>query len=128
MAVLDFFRASRQADELCIVYCKSHANVCLGCDDAVLVRLVTKANREHIVWMDASGAENGIYGYVRAFHEFQEDVDDDVGDVKYRQEIRPDYDVFCYNGSVYYLYGAEGGNYVIRRLYVYNSQHVVETI
>lgn len=124
--VLDLFKASRQADEFCIVYCKCHANLHLGCNDAILVKLVTKAKRTHIVWMDASQAKFGIYAYVRAFHEFNEDADDDLSETEFREEIRPDQDVFCFNGSAYYLYGAESGNYVIRRLYAYNSQRVVE--
>ena len=126
--VLDLFQASRQADEFCIVYCKCHANLHLGCDDAILVRIITKANRMHIAWMDASQAKFGIYAYVRAFHEFAEDAEDDIGATKSIEEIHPDEDVFCFNGSAYYLYGAESGNNVIRRLYAYNSQRVVEMI
>lgn len=128
MAVLDLFNSSRQADELCVVYCKCHANIRLGCDDAILVRLETNSNRKHIVWMDASQARYGVFGYVRAFHEFNEDQDDDLGDAKYRQEIRPDQDVFGYNGSFYYLHATMNGNYTIRRLYAYGSQRVVEMI
>ena len=125
---MDLFQASCQADELCLVYCKCQANLYLGCDNAVLVRLVTKTNREHIVWMDASLSKQGVYSYARAFHEFQEDAEDDLGDIKFSQEIQPDEDVFCYNGSVYYLYAAISGNSAIRRIRAYCSQSVVEAI
>lgn len=128
MARMNLFNSSCQADEVCMVYCKAHANLHLNCKNAVLVRLRTTTDREHIVWMDGSLADSGIYSYARAFYEPQEWADDDLGDVKYRTPIQPDKDVFCYNGNTYFLYAAQNKNFQIRRLKAYCSQTVVEKV
>lgn len=125
---MDFFNSSCQADEICLVYCKAQANLYLNCDNAILVRLKTAADHEHIVWMDDGLASQGIFSYVRAFYEPQDWADDDLGDVKYRTIIRPDTDVICYNGNAYFLYAPQNKNMQIRRLKAYFSQAVVEEV
>ncbi|MBR1756192.1 MAG: hypothetical protein IJ738_01330 [Alphaproteobacteria bacterium] len=128
MAKMNLFNSSCQADEICLVYCKAQANMYLDCDNASLVRLKTVAGHEHLVWMDETLAAQGVYSYVRAFYEPQEWAEDDLSDVKYRIFMRPDKDVFCFNGNVYFLYAAQNKNYQIRRLKAYAMQYVVEEI
>ena len=128
MAKMKLFNSSCQADDMCIVYCKAHADMCLNSDNAVLVRLKTESGREHIVWMDANLAEQGVYHYQRAFYELQEWQEDDLSKVATRILIRPDYDVFCYNRNVYFLYTMQSKNLQIRRLRAYPTQRIVEDI
>lgn len=128
MAKMNLFNSSCQADEICQVYCKAHANVRLDCDNSVLVRVKTTAGREHIVWMDEQLAAQGIYSYVRAFYEPQEWADEDLSDVVRHTFIRPDNDVFCYNGHAYFLYATQNKNFQIRRLMAFGMQSVVEQI
>ena len=116
MARMNLFNSSCQADDICTIYCKAQANIYLNCKNASLVRLKTASGHEHIVWMDNSLANQGIYSYARAFYEPQEWQDDDLGDVKYRIFIQPNKDVFCYNGNTYFLYAAQNKNFQIRRL------------
>ena len=125
---MNLFNSSRQADEICMVYCKAQANLYLDCENAVLVRVKTDKGTEHIVWMDESLCADGVYTYCRAFYEPQMLADEDVGDIVCRIEIQPDSDIFCYNGNVYYLYSAQNKNQQIRRLMAYFSQSVVEEI
>lgn len=128
MALLDLLTCSRQADELCLVYCKAHANVLLDCENAVLVHLVSKAGIHHIVWMDPVSVQNGIDSYVRAFHEYTEDGDDDLGEAVSTKIIEPDKDIFCYNDNAYFLYGAPNGNMSIRLMKIFPTQDVVKSL
>ena len=128
MARMNLFNSSCQADDICTVYCKAQANIYLDCKNASLVRLKTASGHEHIVWMDDSLANQGIYSYARAFYEPQEWQDDDLGDVKYRIFIQPNKDVFCYNGNTYFLDSPQNKNLKIRRLRAYCSQDVVEEV
>lgn len=125
---MDLFRASSQAGALCIVYCKAQADLYLETDNAVLVRLKTVSNQEHIVWMDPSALQNGAVSIVRAFYEVQTEFEDDIGDVRTIEVIKPDSDIFCYNGESYYLYKAKTGNHTIRQLRAYATQAVVEEV
>ncbi len=124
--VLDLFQASCQADALCMVYCKAQANLLLECDDATLVRVKAPESHEHIVWVDPSALQNGIFSFTRAFYETQTEFDEDIGSAVTMEAIKPDQDIICYNGSSYYLYKAKTGNYCIRRLRAYCSQRIVE--
>ncbi len=128
MARMNLFNSSCQADEIYQIYCKAHANVYLQCDNAVLVYLKTKNGHEHIVWMNENAAEQGNCSYVRAFYEPQNWEEDDLGDAKYQIIIRPDIDVFCYNGNIYFLYATQNHNNQIRRLKAYCSQTIVEAV
>lgn len=125
MALLDLLTCSRQADELCLVYCKAHANVLLDCENAVLVHLVSKAGKHHIVWMDPVSVQNGIDSYVRAFYEFNEDGEDDLGEAVFKKIIEPDKDIFCYNGNAYFLYTAPNGNLSVRLMKMFPTQDAV---
>ena len=123
--VLDLFAASSQADELCLVYCKAQASLHLGCEKAVLVRLSTTDNQERVLWVDCDSLTGEVLSFVRAFYEVEE-FEVDVGNIKTIEPIVPDSDVFCYNGSTYYLHKALNGNDCIRRLRAICSQSVVE--
>ena len=125
---MDLFKASIQADALCMVYCKAQADLYLEADTAVLVRLKTAQDQEHIVWMDPSALQSGEVSIVRAFYEVQSDFEDDIGDIRTIEVIKPDSDIFCYNGESYYLYKAKTGNHTIRRLRAYAAQDVVEEV
>ncbi|MBQ7633288.1 MAG: hypothetical protein IJS88_04160 [Alphaproteobacteria bacterium] len=125
---LDLFKASHQADVFCRIYCKAQADLHLKCDNAVLVKLKTEKNRTYIVWMDPNELKKGVLSIVRAFYENQTEYDNDIGKVYAMETIKIDSDVFCYNGEVYYLYGAMNGNYCIRKLMAYGSQKVVEQV
>ncbi len=125
---MDLFKASSQAGSLCMVYCKAQADLYLEADTAVLVRLKTTQSQEHIVWMDPAALQSGVVSIVRAFYEVQSDFEDDISDIMTIEVIKPDSDIFCYNGESYYLYKAKTGNHTIRRLRAYTSQAVVEEI
>lgn len=124
--MMNLFDSAGQTDEVCLVYCRSQANLHLQCTNAVLVRLKTNSGHEHIVWMDADN--HGMEAYCHAFYVMQSDADDDLSDVLYRVEVRPDKDVFCYNGNTYFLHAADNGNCRIMMLKVYFSQNIVEDI
>ena len=128
MAVLDLLTCSRQADELCLVYCKVHATMLLDCEDAVLVHLVSKAQKHHIVWMDPVAAQNGIDSYIRAFYEFNEDSEDDLSDAVSKHIIEVDKDIFCHNGNAYFLRSAPNGNFSIRQMKMFPTQSSVESL
>ncbi len=125
---MDLFKASSQAGALCMIYCKAQADLYLEADTAVLVRLTTAQNQEHIVWMDPSALQSGVVSIVRAFYEVQSDFEDDIGDIRTIEVIKPDSDIFCYNGESYYLYKAKTGNHTIRQLRAYATQAVVEEV
>jgi hypothetical protein len=129
MAKLDLKHSSCHADEGCIVYCKCHADVFLGTSNAKLFRITTKADKTHYVWLDAP--DDYDYEFPSACRAFQEDPDlleDDIFDIRIRQEIIPDQDIFCFAGYVYYLHAKPNGNLVIRRICAYSSQKIVEQI
>ncbi|MBP5352226.1 MAG: hypothetical protein J6Y91_00475 [Alphaproteobacteria bacterium] len=128
MAELGLLTCSRQADELCLVYCKVHATMFLDCSDAVLVHLVSKAQKHHIVWMDPVAAQNGIESYIRAFYEFTEDNEDDLSDAVSKHIIETDKDIFCHNGNAYFLHAAPNGNSSIRMLKMFPTQSAVESL
>lgn len=125
---LDLYKASSQADAFCRIYCKAQANLYLECRDAVLVRLKTTDDREYIVWTDPDLLSDGVLSIVKAFYETQTEFEQGIGKVAVMESIKFNQDVFCYNGSVYYLHEAKTGNHCIRRLRTYGSQTVVEQI
>ena len=128
MALLDLLTCSRQADELCLVYCKAHANIMLDCKDSQLIHLISNTEKSHIVWVDPGAEQNGMSSYVRAFYEFNGDGDDDLGCPLSRTVITPDKDIFCYNGNAYFLHRFENGNMSIRQLTMFGTQSAVESL
>ena len=128
MALLSLLACSHQADEFCLVYCKAHANVLLGCENAVLIQLISKAGKRHIVWMDPVACDNGIDSYIRAFYEYNGDGDDDLGEAVSKQVITPDKDIFCYNTNAYFLNTAPNGNMSIRLMKMFPTQDAVESL
>ena len=129
MSVLDLRHSSCQADEGCIVYCRSQANILLKTPDAKLFKITTQAGKVHYVWQDApDGYEYEFPVACRAFAEEDDLADDDIFDVKIRQEIIPDEDIFCFGGYVYYLHAKPNSNLVIYRICAYSSQKIVEQI
>ncbi|MBQ8481583.1 MAG: hypothetical protein IJ532_03530 [Alphaproteobacteria bacterium] len=126
---LDLKRSSCQVDEGCIVYCKSHANVLLDTSDAKLFRIITAADKVHYVWRDSpDDYEYEFPGVCRAFTEDGDLLDDDIFNIKVRQRIIPDNDIFCFGGYVYFLHRKPNGNLIIRRICAYSSQKIVEQI
>ncbi len=129
MAILDLKHSSCQVDEGCIVYCRSHANILLDSSNAKLFRITTAADKVHYVWLDSpDDFEYEFPGICRAFLEDSDLLDDDISDIKIRQEIIPDEDIFCFAGYVYYLHRNPNGNLIIRRICAYSSQRIVEQI
>ena len=129
MSIMDLRHSSCQADEGCIVYCRSHANILLKTSDARLFKITTQTDKVHYVWQEAP--EDYDYEFpvaCRAFEEKDDLRDDDIFAVKIRQEILPDNDVFCFGDYVYYLHAKTNGNLVIYRICAYSSQKIVEQV
>lgn len=129
MAKLDLKHSSCQADEGCIVYCKSHADILLGSSFCKLFRITTKKQKTHYVWMEAPDDYDIEFPCAcRAFQENPDLLDDDIFDIRTKQEIIPDRDIFCFAGYVYYVHAKPNGNLVIRRICAYSTQQIVEQI
>lgn len=129
MSVLDLKHSSCQADEGCIVFCKSHADVLLNTTYAKLFRITTATDKVHYIWQDAPDEyEYEFPAACRAFLEDGDMLDDDIFDIRIREEIVPDEDIFCFAGYVYYLHRKQNGDLVIRRICAYSSQKIVEQI
>lgn len=128
MALLDLFNSSCQADAMCLVYCKAQANLILDSQNAVLVRIRTKSGLSRIVWMDKDDLVNVCPKFRPAFYEFQ-DIPDAEKNICYsKQVLKPNEDVFAYNGGAYFLYQMPSGNQSIRMLKAYGSQKIVENL
>ena len=129
MNVMDLKHSSCQADEMCIVDCQSKAKDLLLSPIAKLFRITTNSGKVHYVWYES--ADNYEFEFPTAWRAFLEDddmLDDDIFDIKSKQEIKPDEDIFCSGGFVYYLHREERGDLVIRRICAYSSQQIVEQI
>lgn len=126
MKKLDLRLSSCPADNRCLVYCRSQADLLLGCDDATLYRVVTKRNRTHYVWGDEGYPLTGAA--CRAFQEDEIMLDDDIFDVKFMHKVIPEESIFCFGGYVYYLQSRIYGNTVIKRINAYSEQKIIESI
>jgi len=127
MAKLNLWHSSCRADEGCIVYCKSQANVLMATSCAKLFRITTNADKVHYVWRDSP--DDFEYEFpiaCRAFIEPPDMLEDDIFDVKLIQEIVPEQDIFCFNGYIYYLHRKKNGNLIVRRINAYSSQKIIE--
>lgn len=101
----------------------------LNTTDAKLFRITTQTGKTHYIWRDTPDKyEYEFPAACRAFLENDDLLDDDIFDVKIRQEITPDEDIFCFAGYVYYLHRKQNGNLVIRRICAYSSQRIIEQI
>lgn len=129
MALLNLWHSSCQADEGCLVFCSSHANLLLNTASCKLFRITTEAGLTHFVWREApDDYELEFPVACRAFIENEKLMDDDIFAVKSSQQITPEQDIFCYAGYVYYLHKNNRGNLVIRRICAYSSQKIIEQI
>lgn len=125
----NLWHSSCQADEGCIVYCSSQANVLIDSQNAKLFRITTATDKVHYVWRDSpDGYEYEFPAACRAFMEDFDMLDDDIFNIKNKQQIIPDKDVFCFGGYVYYLRHTANDNLVIRRICSYSSQEIAEAI
>lgn len=130
MALLNLYQSSCPADEMCMVYCKAHANLYLESKNATLVRLVTGSKHEHIVWLDPDiGTDpDGILSYTKAFIELSAYFVDDSDDIVMVRPIVADKDIFFVNGDLYFLHRKKDGEEVIRKITSYTRQEMIEAL
>jgi len=129
MNIMDLAHFSCQADRMCLVSRRSEANYLLLSPQTKLFRVTTNSGNIHYVWYEA--ADNYEYEFPAACRAFLEDdnmLDEDIFDVKSKQEVKPNEEVFCVNGYTYYLHKEERGDLVIRRICAYPSQQIVEQV
>lgn len=124
------YLSSGLTDDLCIVYCKTHANLYLECLNATLVRLITSTNHEHIVWYDPDVGKDpyGILSFTKAFLELSSYFDGDSEEIVKIKPIVADKDVFFVNGDLYFLHCKKDGEEVIRKITSYTRQELIEAL
>lgn len=124
MKKLNLWQCSCPADEACVVYCQSHANLILhninpDCE-AELVKVKSQSGTVHFVWVGKNGEE---ICFCPVFAGETEDIPA-IEDVEQMNEN----EVFCHNGGVYYVHINKRNKVVIRMLTVLMSQNVVEQV
>ena len=122
MNALTLRQSSCDANDQCVVYCQSMANLLLeNATNSSLLRLTTEDGNVHFVWSDLS-IKTEFPEFVPVF---QGSGDDDICDIKEIHEIA-DGEVFCFNGWVYCLHKMNNGKTIIRSVRTLWSQKVVE--
>ena len=128
--VLDLFNSSVNPDEMCMVYCKTHANLYLECTNATLVRLITSTKHEHIAWYDPEVGKDpsGILSLTKAFLELSAYFAGDSEEIVKIKPIVADKDIFFVNGDLYFLHRKKDGEEVIRKITSYTRQELIEAL
>ena len=122
--VMDLRQSSEPVDNRCQVRCRNRANQLLDCNDSELLRWQTQSGKVHYIW---SSAKYDWLLLCRAFVEDTEFWEDNLLEIKQRRMVVADQDIFLFGGQFYYLEQTKT-NFVIRRLFAYCSQSIVEAM